>query len=436
MKRTIPLIITVLLLFAGGNLTGTLGIERKIFNVSLVLLSLPVLWMNRGVIFRHKPLFFLIAFLALFSAFKLYTDRGEGTRVTVLLIICAPLFIATLPRLGRRVRGQRREKREVIFFWRKVALLYFLFFVLEVGLALLERITSSHFLAMDITGLSTMMMDHSEFRSYSLHGHPLQNALIVSTSMAFILMSPLKPVYKYAWWGLGFLAILCFNTRSSMVGNALIFGAYTLYMLFIKEGVKAGEKRKLIFFSVAASLGAIYLVLNTGMGGRLINHGLFDDSSAIVRVNVWNIFDYFSLDDFTWGTNIKNIRLILHQSGVEVTENFWLDYLLNLGLVFLLPVTTLYFFLAKKEYRDYALPAKILTSVTFLLIASTNNSLSATYVPLFVYFLSILLFNPRYIHLIVPPKYLEERKDRRKRKTSRVSSYQQIQISDEQISED
>ena len=59
------------------------------------------------------------------------------------------------------------------------------FYIIECGLAIFERIIGTNMFVKVNAG-------YDGFRSYSLIGHPLQNALCVSIMMSFILFSDLK----------------------------------------------------------------------------------------------------------------------------------------------------------------------------------------------------------------------------------------------------
>lgn len=253
------------------------------------------------------------------------------------------------------------------------------------------------------------IQDLAEYRSWALHGHPLQNALIVSTMMSFILFSGLKEQIKVPLWIMGYIAILCFNTRSSIVGNALIFGCYLLYTIFKDRTVRIKTKRHLIVITIISLTGLVWLMNSYGLGGRLLNMGLFDDSSAQVRVDTWSLFNYFSIEDFIWGISHLQYQRLLYVCDLFATENFWIDWLLRLGVVFLVPFIVLYFIFVRSLYKGYSFVSKCFTAATFLLIASTNNSLSSTFVPTFVFVMSIFIFHPLVFDTVVPSKYLSQK---------------------------
>lgn len=390
-----------LLLFFGINILSYIGIDDKLFYALLLALSVPFICKNKKQLTTNKAFIYLLVITVIYSVFKLLTDTGEGTRQAVLQIICAPLFYAACPPI------ESVGNKSYISLWRILVVIFFSFYIAETSIAILERLQGHVFWGMKEGVLYTIEdISNTQFRSFSIHGHPLQNALIVSTIMTFILVSPLKIKYKYLLWFLGYLAILCFNTRSSIVGNAALFGTYLLYTLFLDKKESLARKKRMAIVSIFIICAGLFLIFYLGMGGRLLDMGLLDDSSAQVRIDIWSVFHYFSLDNFLWGIDLVQTRLILYQSGLLVTENFWLDWLFKFGLVFLIPFVTLYFLFIKKLYKNYSLFKSLFTGLGFLLIASTNNSLSALFIPLYVFLISIRIFDINSIYKIIPNKYL------------------------------
>ena len=93
-----------------------------------------------------------------------------------------------------------------------------------------------------------------EFRSTALWAHPLANALIVSVLMSYFLVSNLKLKYKLSLWVLGYVAILCFNTRGSIIGNALILLVYLSYSSFFSKRTKDATRVEFIIAVILLSM--------------------------------------------------------------------------------------------------------------------------------------------------------------------------------------
>ena len=379
-----------LLLFGGPNLIGAIGIDIKYYYAAIMLFCFPLILYNKKSVLKNKRLLWLLLFCTTYGLFFMYYDRSEGSRYTSLVIMSTPIFISAFP-----LSGNIKWHTDNYTLHKKITTLFMLFFMLETLMASAERILGFNILGWQMSEGATIMMDSGTgFRSTSLHGHPLCNALIVSTSMAFILTSQIRMKIKLELWMLGFFSILCFNTRSSIVGNAIMLIVFAIYTLRKGHDVSPKDKRILVSMIVVMALVGTVLFFVLGFGSRLAEMGLFDDSSAMARVDVFKVFDNYPLGDFLWGMDSLQYEYVLYYAGIEVTENFYIDYLLRNGIVFLVMYLLLYIRLIKRLYRGYDWFTKWFTGGTFILIASTNNSLSTLGIALFLFLILIVIFNP------------------------------------------
>lgn len=420
--KSIYIILLSAILFLAPNLLSYIGIDTKLVHALIIGISVPLFIIRKNEVLSNKPLVGILLLVVIFSLHKLITDTGEGARMAALQILGTPIIYAAFPKLDYRI------SKSNVCLWQKINKLIFTFYCLEVGMAILERIIGHTILGW--SGTESFIISRNsatEFRSTALWGHPLYNALIVSTIMSFFLVSPLKLPIKLLFWLTGYFAIFCFNGRSSIVGNALMFLVFTVYTLFFDKKAKRNEKKLLVVFSVLACIALYIGIVVANIGGRLFEMGLFDDSSAQTRIDVWNIFNYFTLNDFLWGIDFKKIGVILYSSGLHATENFWIDQLFSFGLVFMIPYVILYSLLFAKLLKDYSTFKALFVTGTFILIASTNNSLSSSFVALFVFVILCHLFNPRYILSLFPYKYLDNTNRKKYKKDVSRKPVQQIQ---------
>ena len=221
-------------------------------------------------------------------------------------------------------------------------------------------------------------------RSTAFQSHPLSNALIVSTLMNFILCSSLPMKKRYSYWLLGLISLLCFNTRSSMVGCCLLFGVFALKKI-LSRGI--GNKEKIILLACLCVFPiAVFVLLGYGLGNRLLELGLFDDSSAVVRVKIFEIFDFYQLKDFILGYSSESIDDILFVSGLSsyCIENYWLVYILKFGIVFTILIAYFYGSFFIRLLQRTSSFHKMFLLGSFLLISSTNNSLATDSIALSV----------------------------------------------------
>ena len=302
---------------------------------------------------RDKGNLYFLIFLLFLSSFNLITGRNVDMKMMITGFVCPIIVYQFL----------QAYKTEYYILLAKKYLVYF--YIAECSIAILERILSTTFFA-DITDAN------ESFRSFALIGHPLQNALCVSIMMSFILFSDLKR--KFLLFGLGLLSILCFNTRSSMLLWGMLSIVYWLFLI-------RRNKTEFFHFSVYILAGGcvlLFLMFVIGWGNRLFEMGVYDESSAAVRIKIFDIFQYYSLQDFILGFPSKELEFVYYNSGTDdlIIENYWLMFILRFGIVFTIP---LFIFMIKfllLMLKDRSVFEKLFIVVSFLLLSSTNNSLS------------------------------------------------------------
>lgn len=239
------------------------------------------------------------------------------------------------------------------------------FYIIECGLAIFERLIGTNIFVNVNAG-------YDGFRSYSLIGHPLQNALCVSIMMSFILFSDLK--YKLELFFLGMVAILCFNTRSTMVFWGVASIIYMFYLIFTHNK----QYKKFAWYVIFAGIVLTYLMIRYDFGSRLLEMGLYDESSASVRIRIFEIFNFYSLSDFILGMPSYQIEKILYRAGIDelIIENYWLMFILRFGIIFTIALFICMLSFLMKMLEDRPSFEKWFIILSFLLISSTNNSMS------------------------------------------------------------
>ena len=294
----------------------------------------------------------------------------------------------------------------MIRIWKGLMYMLLLFYLLETGLAVFERLTWNLVFGWANTHSVDMDLTVTDFRSTALLGHPLANALIVSTIMSFLLISPIKSKYKYLLWFWGLLAIMCFNARGAIIGNAIVFVLYMIYTLIFNNKISSIKKFRLFFLVLLLSGIGFYLLSNGYVGGRLMESGVNDESSQ-VRIDIWTVFIKYDLSSFLLGVDSHDLDMILYSLSLYATENYWLDWVFRLGVCFLVPYVFLYAGVIRYEYVGYSNINMFITLVTFLGISSTNNSLSYSILPTFVFLFCIRIFKKKTISYLIPIKYLD-----------------------------
>ncbi|WP_316771000.1 hypothetical protein [Pedobacter frigiditerrae] len=280
--------------------------------------------------------------------------------------------------------------------------LILVFYVVECVWAVFERLFTLNIFPFSQIGDErvTEALTTEEFRSSALINHPLQNALCVSIIMSFILITSIKVKYKYALWALGFLAILCFNTRSSIAGWIVLFAVFTYHSQIYNKKISVREKSYIIRFTVFAAIGVLVLMFSVNWGQRLLEMGLFDDSSSQARIDVLGLFANQNLSDLLLGISQADINKRVYMLDLITIENFWLIYLFKYGIIFTVLLVILFSKLFKRILNGYQPFQKFFVLTCFIGISSTNNSLAVPSPALAIFILCCYSFNPLLIKLI------------------------------------
>ena len=295
-----------------------------------------------------------LIFVIFISVFNLRTGRDADMKMMTTGFIL-PIFLSNYLKNFKDIKFKLIAQKGIVVFYCVVC-----------GLALVERLLSVVILARNIEA------SEDGFRSWALCGHPLSNALLISIAMSFILLSDMKR--KLELFFLGMVALLCFNTRSSMMYWA---AAAVLYYFYL---VKSHNKlsKKYFYYLMFAGVAVTVLMVCFGFGNRIITMGAYDESSAAVRVAIFDIFNYYPLSDFKFGYPAKDIQMIQYRSGIYgmIIENYWLLFLLRFGYIFTSILSALMLTFMWKNLKGRKLFDIFYILAAFLMVSSTNNSLS------------------------------------------------------------
>ena len=366
------------LLFAGTNVLVALGYKSEMISTTKFLNVHPAIWVLLCIalflfIKGKKPFLMgksILVFLAVLVSFNKLTGRGVDFSF-LLNVLILPLVVSYIFSYSSLI--DKGKVQNIILD----------FFIIECFLAIIEKVLNFNLFPLVSNG-SISDWTWEGFRSTAFQSHPLSNALIVSTLMNFILCSSLPMKKRYSYWLLGLISLLCFNTRSSMVGCCLLFGVFALKKI-LSRGI--GNKEKIILLACLCVFPiAVFVLLGYGLGNRLLELGLFDDSSAVVRVKIFEIFDFYQLKDFILGYSSESIDDILFVSGLSsyCIENYWLVYILKFGIVFTILIAYFYGSFFIRLLQRTSSFHKMFLLGSFLLISSTNNLLATDSIALSV----------------------------------------------------
>lgn len=310
---------------------------------------------------EEKHMFAVIGIMLFVNMFI----KGEYQITNYVSAIILPVCLSCL--LGTYSDDERvRRKIQKIILW---------FFYIECGLAVVERILKFHFLG-DSGDDTISFMESYEFRSQALWGHPLSNAGMMTYLLAFILQNDEFSIKrKNTLWGIGMLALLCFNSRMAIVCSAVLY-----VLINYRELFHSRHKSTILFFMFLLAMGFFYALFFTPLGGRLLNMGLYgSDSSSMARTEILDIFDSVDLNKFMFiGVPYSKIEMIQRMAGLDylIIENPWIIFIFRYGIIQTIAMVVFFIPIFKKWLFTYGKANAIIVSAFFIAIVSSSNSLA------------------------------------------------------------
>lgn len=385
MKNIVFTTFVFIAIFLNTNFGRSFGISHVLITV-LSPLAIYCLWLlsEKGIKKNSvsKTTFSIILISLLIFLYKASIDQFLLRDITTLAILPS-IFILAFERLTF-------AQKEIL---RKILVLLFLF---ECGVAFYERFTLQIlFVAEDSFTMLSPSGEIWSFRASGLFGHPILNSMITSLMMLFIMLSDMNTSKKLFLFSIGFVALLCFNSRAGIV-LIIILSAPLIFRMTKKEKLTS---RLLIFFllSIAIVL-SIWVMLNTNLGGRLLglyenNSGFFQDESAQTRLETIYIFMELIDKEVLWNGIEDYSWLNMYDRGY-IIENGYVAFLLKYGIIF---GSVFLFFLIRLHFKllkQYPKFERAILLIGFYGFAFTNPHLAnGTVWLLFIY--SYYGFSPK-----------------------------------------
>lgn len=336
----------------------------------------------------------LYASMIIGGAFLWYAFRfiwGPKGETVAMLSLSLPAFITLiLPTKQDSAKQYFKTKNIIATF-----LLYF--FLLECGIAIIEFIMRQHIFGWIGSYYSKGLVSYGEnsFRSVAfLNGGPVNNALVVTTLNLFYLLSDTFSLKKKtALFILGLAAVCCFNARMAIVINILGL------LLFIGKEIWYGRqinRMQYVVFLLVVIIAFCSFFITYNMGNRLwLFKDISADGSIQTRLRLFKYIFNVPLTDLLWGHSLSwinhNMNIFIK---VVIIENYWIMYIYHLGIIVMIYFTVCYLKLCQRLYLGYSKFSIIVTSLLFIILASANDSLYATYLPLTIFLLCIYVYKP------------------------------------------
>lgn len=327
---------------------------------------------------RDNPIFVLgrlasrqpadFGYLVTMVGLILYTIARFGTAGSAFLV-----DLHVIPALAGLLLGRMRPGRLRFLFVLAVALL-----TLNAFIGIIEYATRSRLVPFTVDGKPVLEL---HFRSTSLLGFPLQNALMTSVALLSLPVLRDRPRFLAAAGLILAVAFIPFGGRSALATTALI-GALVIPVWALRHlaGRNYGYGQLLGGLLVGLmALGAIALALTLGSDTRAFS-GLRWDESANTRIIGLRILDTLTPLDVVFGIGPQQIlersKVLADYYGIIGLENSWLQLMLIFGLLGLLFMLAALFTWLREMLRGGP-PSAYVATLAYLVIASTNNTLAA-----------------------------------------------------------
>lgn len=232
------------------------------------------------------------------------------------------------------------------------------------------------------------------FRANALMDHPLNNALITTAVFLTFFISPYPLKWRFIVSFIGFLALLTFATRA-----ALLMYTLAIILLITTRSLNTRIKKSksyLIFLPPAIAILAIaafyYLIFFTSIGSGISTRAEFDDS-GFSRIYAVLFFTKLPIEEYFFGVGVNDFyTLVAQYSHYTIIENFWIQLILILGIPAFSLMTIAYGSIYRWALKNTSFPG-LIVGVTWIITASTNNSLSVKTPALMTFLLSAYLLS-------------------------------------------
>lgn len=247
----------------------------------------------------------------------------------------------------------------------RVWTLGFVFVLVECTMAIIEVVTRIDFIPIDT-------WYGGYFRATALHGHPLNNALVLVTVAVSLQLSATRRTSVIIFL-LTIAALSAFGAR----------GALAVYLLtnaiwFIRFGLRSAGRMSIVLGGIPIVVAILGWVLLSGaLGDRIANVGAYDDSSG-VRLQSIQMLQGLNWGNLLAGTDPDQVLRIMDNANVSVIENFLVAYIFMFGLACTLLLFLCFLASAKGLSRlwSHGSGATVYAVFTvFTATALTNNSL-------------------------------------------------------------
>lgn len=378
MYKRIYLLAFFFLAFVGTNILTAYGFWGNSFwstiNPALYILIVSTILsggLHAKLVVNKHCIYLFVSFLIVVLG-KIVSSTG-GAWPTPICFFLIPFFFCFL--LDEKDNNMRDSILKLLIS----------FFIIDCVWGICEKITMVNVFP-QVHGGYVMHYDTAEsFRSSGLQGSALTNSLCLTAIYLVVLISRLKNKYKLILFGLGYISLMCYNTRTSMILWPVVL---VLYYLFISK-YNAAQKFLIGVLLLFFTLFVFNIASQYSFGLRLFSGEDLIDDSANVRLDTIAMFFNIDIFDlfFSFGYSGDEMEKLMFKNDISIIENSWILHIFWYGGLGLVLIVLSYYKLLKHYMHGYSKFQMIMTLGAFLLLGSTNNGLKE--IPLTIFLLSV-----------------------------------------------
>ncbi|MCB1487060.1 MAG: VpsF family polysaccharide biosynthesis protein [Bauldia sp.] len=217
----------------------------------------------------------------------------------------------------------------------------------------------------------------STFRPTGLSPHPLALGLLSATAIGFVAATRWPTA-----WKIGVTLIFAVGTAAAGARIATLGAAAAIALIIALQSWPSQPRPiRLRLRSLAFVVGALMLpvvilgLFSFGFLGRF--QGGLVDASSLARVDIYQVFHFFSWHDILFGTDIDKVdRIVNDQLDLEYIESSLIIFIFQFGLVATVFFVAVLATLTRALVRN-AGPAVVIATLIFVVVALSNNTLSS-----------------------------------------------------------
>lgn len=269
-----------------------------------------------------------------------------------------------------------------------------LFLVAQVSIALYERITFKTLLVSEDDFFVMNEGQNWTFRASGLLGHPLGNAMSVSTLLAFVTCSSIQFSKKLVLIFIAYIALLCFNERGNILLSSFVV---LLYFCFTYKMLTCRQKMFIWLLCLPVIVWAFLFLQTSDWGGRLFNTEIAaSDTNAQVRIAALSALSFLNFDQLMIGSPM-NYVYVVNKMSLAGIENGIISMILYHGLFIGIIALVFLFVFQYKKLHDYGKLQMCLILISFYGIGITNPHLTNPY-QWMIFLLAMYSFKPNKVY--------------------------------------